>query len=142
MYPYCQGWRIKPLTTLVMTFQRTRELLRKNADTAVIIITDREESFDFPTQAPTTALEIIEAFQSIYNDEKELIVYRISPLPDDNLHCKQQYETHTMDQSTLNTHISELVNQTHGSSYSLCLTNYTPLAKQIADDFQNQWRRL
>ena len=140
--PYCQGWNEQPLKALKAAFSANRSLFRPDADVAAIIFSDSDEGeFSDPADR-ISAQDTIKAFQGeLGRDGKKLVGYGIIMIPVKDEACVKKYSVGERNRVRLfgeglfGTELARLAELTGGKNYSLCKSNYTPLARKIVFDF-------
>ena len=130
--PYCQGSE-KPLRALHASFSANKRLTRKEADFAVVIISNTDENSAKGSSA-ITHKEIINEFNKVYGSEKELMVFSIIVLPDDDK-CKKENDAQQFwfPESKKAEKIAALAPKTGGGNFSICLDDYSIVAKSIVN---------
>ena len=139
--PHCQGWNEEPMKALKTSFANSRQHFRQNADiVAAVIITDSDEGRRSEDSDRVRAEYVLADFDRVFQKEKELLVYGITVKPGDT-QCQNQYGRWLTNENAYAVHISELIQKTQGTNFSLCSQNFTPVAKKIVYDVQNSWQR-
>ena len=129
--PYCQEDHEQPLRVLKSIIERSsayplQSFIRNPAVLMVFIMTDEEERAE-DSQKATTAMEVLQAFNSSFPNKK-MIVHGISIT---NSSCLEEQDTMEVSYSR---QLSQLVNLTQGESISICQDSYqstfTGISKQ------------
>ncbi|MDE0119870.1 MAG: hypothetical protein OXM55_07690 [Bdellovibrionales bacterium] len=127
--PYCSN--VRPLKALKSSFSKNKNLTRKEAHFIAIIVSNRDEE-----DKKVTAEEIINEFRSVYGSDKRLSVLSVIIEPDDTK-CFQKNEDRTFfvyhhwQKGSYGVQISKLAKKTGGGNFSICLEDYSILAKTI-----------
>ena len=129
--PYCSN--VNPLKALKSSFSKNKHLTRKEAHFIAIIVSNRDED---KKNGTVTAEEVINEFNSVYGSDKRLSVLSVIIEPDDT-NCFQKNEDRTFaifrpfQKGSYGVQISKLARKTGGGNFSICLKDYSILAKTI-----------
>lgn len=128
--PYCQGAE-QPLRALHASFKANKHLTRKEADYVAIIISNTDENPESDV-ADIKEKEIIDEFNKVYGSGKRLMVLSLIVLPDDSK-CKKENDDRQFwfPESNLAKQIASLAPKTGGGNFSICLKDYSIVAKSI-----------
>lgn len=130
--PHCQG-NEQPLRALKASFSANKHITRKEADFVAVIITNTDEDpgKDSP---PLKTKEIINEFEKVYGSSKRLMVMNLIVLPKDKK-CLKENNDHQMffAQTEMGERIFDLATQTGGGNFSICLKDYSIVAKTIVE---------
>ena len=129
--PYCQGQISNPLHSLIMSVAINQHHFRKDADFVGIIFSNEDES------TPVGADFLQRLNRVLHKDtekQKNIKIFSISIVPDDR-NCLQsnQNMSDSFGQPVYADSIFEIVKATKGRMISICSSNFSPLAKAIAD---------
>ena len=124
-----------PLKALMASFAANKHLTRKEASFLAIIVSNRDEEGE-----ERRAGDIIREFQEVYGSDKKLFVWGLIIRPGDK-ECQysldHKYGNNRI--SNLSKHFSEagrqiadLVKQTGGGLYNICLKDYSTVASDIS----------
>jgi hypothetical protein len=135
----CPSGISEPLKATMTSFDKrattNARFFRPGASLAVIILTDADEMDSGPSNA-TQPQAVIDHFNLIWGNSKELKVYAIDIIPGDQA-CLQKDQSTSAGLSYYGVGPSGLASDTGGLSESICSNNYTPLLQQIGGDLQN-----
>ena len=128
--PYCHGGE-KPLRATRASFSANKNLIREEADLVVVIISNTDENKVRKAQA-LSADEVIEEFVSIYGSNKRLSVLSLIVLPEDkDCLLENKKIQRVIPETWEGKRIAKLAEQTGGGNFSICLKDYSVLAKTI-----------
>ena len=130
--PYCQGAE-QPLRALHASFKANKHLTRKEADFVAVIISNTDENPESDV-ADITEKEIINEFNKVYGSGKKLMVLSLIILPDD-IKCKNENidRQFWFPESYKAKQIASLAPKTGGGNFSICLKDYSIVAKSIVN---------
>jgi len=136
--PYCEDFSHRPLTALKASFQNNQDLIKSTADFVAVIITNRDEPSKEVEADATSAEEVVMAFNQTYlHNKKRFFAINLIIQPGDQACLKENQDM--IPSSSVRTLVREAVNvdqlaqQTGGSSLSICLEDYSVVAKRILD---------
>ena len=142
--PGCHGLFVfneQPLKSLKASFTNNRSFFRPGADVIAIIYsdTDEGESYRDPSKK-TRAEEVLRAFNEQWgHDNKRLMAYGIIMIPGEDQACVQKYSGGFFgSEGVFGTELARMAEITGGENYSICDTNYVPLAQKMVSHFQKQ----
>ncbi len=129
--PHCQAGSETPLRALKSSFSANKHLTRKEADFVAVVIsnTDEDPNKGFP---PLETKAIINEFEKVYGSNKRLIVLNLIILPGDKK-CLQENNKQQVifEESGMGERIADLSKKTGGGNFSICLKDYSVVAKTI-----------
>ena len=131
-------WREQPLLVIrSFLINYRQDMLRKNADMAILIMTDGDEALGLSEVRRTRPGHVTSDFYEFHKDQKRLLVYSISIRPEVDQECQKEYGKGllTPDEDTYSHFVSGLVQRTGGVGFSLCAPNFVPLAETMGEDF-------
>ena len=129
--PYCQGQISNPLHSLMMSVAINQYHFRKDADFVGIIFSNEDES----TPVGADFLQRLNRLLHKNTEkQKNIKIFSISIVPDDR-DCLQsnQNMSDNFGQPAYADSILEIIKATKGRMISICSSNFSPLAKAIAD---------
>ena len=112
---------------------------RDNKNLAVLFITDGDNQSPSDNRDPKNNVNnpalVLSTFQAQWGNTKSLRAYGVIVKPGDKK-CSQKRANFTVDPSTLrySNYVDQFVQQTGGSSISLCDADYSPILNAIAQD--------
>ena len=127
--PYCSN--VRPLRALKGSFAVNKDLTRSEADFVAVILSNRDEE-----QEKVSANDVIREFRNVYGSHKKLFVLSLIVLPGDS-ECYDKNEKRTFfiykrrQKPGYGERISSLARRAGGGNFSICMKDYTVLAKTI-----------
>lgn len=127
--PYCGN--VQPLRAIKASFSANKNLTRDEADFVAIIVSNRDEE-----KKKVTSKSVIEEFRKVYGQSKRLFVLNLIVLPGDSK-CYEKNSDRTFfffrywQKPSYGTQISNLAKRTGGGNFSICMNDYSNLAKTI-----------
>ncbi len=133
--PFCQSLQEQPLKSLKSALVKNEDFFRKEADLAVVIISNSKErggESDFSTEPK----EVIEQFRSVHGVNKRFEVYGIIIIEDDT-DCLNQNQAQQIffPEGDFSDKIADLSTMTGGKVFSICSSHYQDVAQSIFDSF-------
>ena len=129
--PYCQNRKEQPLHALKSSFALNKTLLRKEADLAVVIITNTDEYKSKSIKKITTE-DILHEFKKQYGLEKRLMVFSLIVLPGDKICLEENLDRQFLfKEAEEGKHIADLAKNAGGGNFSICLKDYSVVARTI-----------
>jgi hypothetical protein len=129
----CPSGNEQPLGAMVMAFAEREKanvgFLRKDADLAIVVLSDEDEMSDRGPGA-TTAREVMSAFNSSFPSGKRLSVHGIIVMPGDKA-CKALQDKENP--AHYGTYVAELAGLTGGSISSICDDDYAKSLTSISE---------
>ena len=129
--PYCGN--VRPLRALRGSFSTNRRLTRDGADFVAVILSNRDEEQD-----KVSADDVIHEFRRVYGSHKKLFVLSLIILPGDsecydkNNSGERTFLIYRLWQSAkYGDRISGLARRAGGGNFSICMRDYSVLAKTI-----------
>ncbi len=126
--PYCGN--VRPLRALKASFAANKHLTRDEADFVAVIVSNRDE------EKEVTADDIIDEFKKVYGSGKRLSVLSLIVLPGDE-ECYQTNKKRTFflyshwQKPSHGNQIAGLARRAGGGNFSICLNDYSIMAKTI-----------
>ena len=129
--PYCQGQISNPLHSLIMSVAINQYHFRKDADFVGIIFSNGDES-------TLVGIDFVQRLNRVLHKntekQKNIKIFSISIVPDDwNCLQSNQNMSDNLGQPVYADSIFEIVRDTKGRMISICSSNFSSLAKAIAD---------
>ena len=126
--PYMNSKSKYPLRALQSSFSANQSLTREEADLVAVIVSNQDESAH--ESSTPTAESLLQEFQKVYGEEKKLYLLNIIVLVDDErcLNTKYRYNKH----DSAGQQIAEVAKEIGGGNFSICLQDYSIVAKTIA----------
>ncbi len=133
--PYCDGDQEQPLKVLKSALVKNQDFFRKEADLAVVIISNSRERGGDPSLA-TQSEEIVEQFRITHGSRKRFEVYSLI-IPDGDMDCLNQNidRQFFFPEGAFSKEIAVLSEMTGGKVFSICLPDYRVLAQSIFNSF-------
>ena len=131
--PYCGNSR--PLSALKASFETNKHLTRKEANFVAVIVSNTDEE-----KTDVTADNVISEFRSVYGPDKRLSVLSLIIVPGDT-ECYKKNEDRTFlffqtwQKGDYGNKVAELAMKTGGGNFSICLEDYSILAKTIVRQY-------
>ena len=127
--PYLHYQSKYPLRALQSSFSANQSLTREEATFVAIIVSNQDEAVHLKSPAEPTAKSILKEFQKVYGEEKRLYLLSVIVLPDDEQCRSIKYLNRY---SSAGQKIAEVAKEIGGGNFSLCLRDYSIVAKTIA----------
>ena len=132
--PGCGGRKERPLLSLASYLSSPEKssygakFLRSEAGLAVVIVTDNKEN-NYRFRHSFSAAQVMDVVNSELPEDKDVSVHALTVL---NQECKSQLmDEHFLSERRYAPEITLLTQQTEGSSWSLCMGDYSPVASEI-----------
>ena len=127
--PYCGN--VRPLRALRGSFSANKNLTRDEADFVAVIVSNRDEE-----QEKVNPSDVVSEFRRVYGSHKRLFVLSLIILPGDSKCYDVNYDRtfflfRRWQKPSYGDRISGLARKTGGGNFSICMDNYTILAKTI-----------
>jgi hypothetical protein len=131
----CPSSKEQPLKASILAMQKhdtdDAAFFRDDADLAIVVLSDEDEMSGGGKRA-TKPEQVVEAFHSIFGNEKKLSVYGIVIQPKDNSCYEEQKEEGTS--ASAGTYVTELSRMTNGYVGSICDNDYAVALEKIGEE--------
>ena len=138
--PFCHKYLEQPLRSLKSALERSNldseSFFRSNADFVSIIVTNEDERDEDASRA-TSAEEVVQAFNQLFNSSKKFLSFGII-VNDEN--CLNQ-ELQKSQKAKQATRIAKLAQLTGGENLSICDENYSPNLQRISSVIKSHTER-
>ena len=136
--PYCHRHLVEPLKVLKDSFRANRHFIREEADFVVVIISNSDEQSK--PQYATKPSQVISEFEDVFPQKRLFVFSLVIPL-DDNACLQENRETDnpiSRKRMRYGKKIIQLVEEVgRGGFFSICKTDYSEVAEQIACQVSN-----